>query len=331
MKNLHLCGLGNGLVDVQFQVSEQELESFQIKKGTMTLVSAIEQEQYFRELKGHTPHRSSGGSAANSIIAFAGFGGSASFKTVLGNDEWGLFYKKEFEELQIELNAQTVPDQMTGTCLIMITPDAERTQLTCLGINSTFSADHINEDTVARSEWLYVEGYKLSEPKGAEAINEAIGYAKKHNTKVAVTFSDTFIVNVFREELRNAVHQADLIFCNETEGCAFTDTDNPHEAFKRLCNIVPNVAYTRGSEGSLIHYNGTTHAIAPYDTVALDTTGAGDMYAAGFLYGITHNHSVDFSGHLASYAASRIVAQFGARLHGNYNEIKEFIRNQYPN
>lgn len=330
MKNLQLCGLGSGLVDVQFQVSEEELKEFGVQKGGMTLVTANEQEQYFRKLKGHTPHRSSGGSAANSIIAFAGLGGKASFKTVLGNDEWGSFYAQEFKDLSIELNAEIVPNQMTGTCLILITPDAERTQLTCLGINSSFNADHIREETIARSEWLYVEGYKLSEQSGVEAISEAIGYAKKHNTKIAVTFSDNFIVNVFRNELAEAVKSADLIFCNETEGCSYTDTDNPHEAFMRLCEIVPNVAYTRGATGSLVQYNGETYAIAPYDTVPLDTTGAGDMYAAGFLYGISHNYSPEYSGHLASYAASKIVSQFGARLHGNYEEMKQFIISQYP-
>ena len=329
MKTLQLCGLGNGLVDVQFQVTESEFELFGIKKGTMTLVSAEEQEQYFKRLQGSIPHRSSGGSAANSIIAFAGLGGKASFKTVLGDDVWGNFYAQEFKNLDIELIAEIIPQKMTGTCLILITPDAERTQLTCLGINEDFGTEHINEQTVANSEWLYIEGYKFSEPKGAHAIEEAISYAKKHNTKIAVTFSDTFVVNVFRDQLQNAVSAADLIFCNETEGCAFTGETNPHAAFQALCSMVPNVAYTRGAEGSLIRYNGETVAISTFDTNAIDTTGAGDMYAAGFLYGITHNYTPQFAGHLGSYAASKIVSQFGARFHGDYSDILEFIKSKY--
>ncbi|MBN8574186.1 MAG: adenosine kinase [Candidatus Kapabacteria bacterium] len=329
MKRLQLCGLGNGLVDVQFQVSESDFEHFGIKKGTMTLVTAEEQEQYFRQLQGGVPHRSSGGSAANSIIAFAGFGGKASFKTVLGNDNWGNFYAQEFNNLQIELISEVIPNKMTGTCLILITPDAERTQLTCLGINEDFGTEHINEQTVADSEWLYIEGYKFSEPKGAHAIREAISFAKKHNTKIAVTFSDTFVVKVFREQLTEAVSAADLIFCNETEGCSFTNLDNPHAAFQRLCEIVPNVAFTRGAEGSLIRYNNQTVAISTFDTHAIDTTGAGDMYAAGFLYGITHNYSPQFAGHLGSYAASKIVSQFGARFNGDYTEILQFIKEKY--
>lgn len=324
-KDIHVCGLGNGLVDVQIEVPESVLEEIGVAKGSMTLVDAETQAQHLARLHGSVVHRSSGGSAANTMIAVAQFGGRSALKTALGNDDMGKFYAEEFKNLGIHLDADMVSNQPTGTCLVLITPDSERTMLTALGVNRSFGAEHIRENTVARSEWLYIEGYKFSEPNGAEAISESLRYAKRYGTKIAVSFSDTFIVNIFRDSLEDVAAQADLIFCNETEAHAFTAADNNDDAFRRLCRDFPAVAFTLGGSGSRLKFGDDIHEIASYHAVAIDATGAGDMYAAGVLYGVTHGYSPERAGHLGSFAASKIVSQFGARLKESPQTVRDSI------
>jgi sugar/nucleoside kinase (ribokinase family) len=324
-KNLHVCGIGHALVDIEYTLDESQFESLGLKKGTMTLVSAEEQQAMIQKIAHHAPHRSSGGSAANTIIAIGQFGGRAAYKTILGDDAFGKFYASEFQELGIHLEAESIPGALTGTCLVLITPDAERTMLTNLGVNSTYNRDHLVEQTIAGSEWLYAEGYRLTEPGGAEAVKEAIEIARRNNTKIAFTFSDTFVVNVFRDRVQEITEFADLIFCNESEAMAFTEATDKLEAFKALQAQFPNIVMTLGANGALIKYAGNIHEIPAYQTRAIDTTGAGDMFAAGFLYGITHQYSTEKAGHLASYASSRIVAQYGARLKESPVELRNSI------
>ncbi|MBS1538384.1 MAG: adenosine kinase [Bacteroidetes bacterium] len=325
LKNLHLCGLGNALVDIEFQLSDAEFSELNLQRGTMTLLDSSEQNSLIQTMQHHTPHRSSGGSAANTIIAFGQFGGKAGYKAVLGDDDMGRFYAGEFTDLGIHLDAELVPNSHTGKCLVLITPDAERTMLTALGVNGNFSTEHIVESTIARSEWLYIEGYKFTENSGRAAINESIIIAKKHGTKIAVSFSDTFIVNFFREGLEEALTHADLIFCNESEAGTYTGLDDTNEIFDVLAKQFANVCFTMGKKGSRIKWDEEVFDIPSYPTTPIDTTGAGDMYAAGFLYGITHGYSPEKSGQLASYAASRIVSQFGARLKESPSVIRDTI------
>lgn len=324
-KELHICGLGNGLVDVQVEISEQTLASLGTKKGTMTLVDAETQGKHLAALDGHAIHRSSGGSAANTMIAVAQFGGRAALKTVLGNDGMGKFYATEFQELGIHLDADMVSGASTGTCLILITPDAERTMLTALGVNQAFGVEHIKEQTVARAEWLYIEGYKFSEPNGSEAIRESLKFARRHGTKIAVSFSDTFVVNVFRDSLEEVAAQADLVFCNETEGMAYTGAEDSDESFRQLCAAFPAVACTFGGRGSKIKFGDDIHDIAAYHATPIDTTGAGDIFAAGVLYGITHGYSPEKAAHLGSFAAAKIVSQFGARLKEPPEKVRDAV------
>jgi sugar/nucleoside kinase (ribokinase family) len=325
-KDLHICGLGNALVDIEYKISNAEFTALNLKRGSMTLVDSTEQNNYIRQMAHHTPHRSSGGSAANTIIAFGQFGGRAGYKSVLGDDDMGRFYAQEFTDLGIHLEADLIPETDTGTCLVLVTPDAERTMLTSLGINGNFGVEHVVESTIARSEWLYIEGYKFTEPSGRAAIMEAIGFAKKHNTKVAVSFSDTFIVEFFRDALEEALASTDLVFCNYSEGEAYTRISYHVEIFKALAGRFPNLCFTRGREGSRIQWDYLSYHIPAYFTpTVVDTTGAGDMFAAGFLYGITHGYPPEKAGRLGSFAASKIVSQFGARLKESPQAIRDEI------
>lgn len=325
MKDIHVCGIGHALVDIEFAIDEHTFNELGLTKGSMSLVTEEDQSKVIASLSDLSHHRSSGGSAANTIIAIGQFGGKAAYKTILGDDPFGEFYAQEFLDLGIILDAEIKEHSKTGTCLVLITPDAERTMMTSLGVNSTYNRDHLVEETIARSEWLYVEGYRLTEPGGADAIREAVILAKKHDTKIAFTYSDSFVVNAFREIVEEIASFTDLIFCNEMEAMAYTHTTNHEEAFSALTKKFTHTVMTRGKHGSELLVKGERHTIPAYTTTAVDTTGAGDMYAGGFLFGLTQGYSVLRSGHLASFSSSRVVSQFGARLKESPEKLHESI------
>ncbi len=325
-KDLQLFGIGNAIIDIQVQVEHSAFETLNLRKGGMALATQEDQQRLHAMLEHAPTVKSSGGSAANSVIAFAQFGGKAGYSGLLGDDEHGKLYADEFKELGIELHAHLHPNKTSGTSFIIITPDAERTMNTHLGVNSEYSPDHVDDDAIKRSEWIYLEGYKFTEPNGADALDHAVTIAKASGTKISVTFSDTFIVDVFGERLRNVVQHADLIFCNETEGLAYTRTSDADSAFSALTKIVPNVVMTLGGNGAKAYIDGVTVDIPPFPTTPLDATGAGDSFAGGFLYGLAHGHSPLAAGTLASLTASRVIAQVGPRLsHRDIQAVKREI------
>jgi len=330
MKDIHVCGIGHALVDIEFAIDEITFESLGLQKGSMALVSELDQSNVIQSLSDKSHHRSSGGSAANTMIAIGQFGGKAAYKTILGDDSLGSFYASEFQDLGILLEAECIPNSKTGTCLVLITPDAERTMMTSLGVNSTYNRDHLVEETISRSEWLYIEGYRLTEPGGADAIREAVSLAKKHSTNIAFTFSDTFVVNAFRDVVLEIAASTDMVFCNEAEACAFTGKDRYDDAFHELIRHFSHVIMTKGKQGADIFFNGEHASIPAYETNAVDTTGAGDMFAGAFLFGITQGCSITRSGHLASMASSKVVSQFGARLQESPKSMYQKILSTYP-
>jgi len=320
-----LSGIGNALVDLEYRVTEDELATFGVQKGAMTLTDASRQREIIAQLGQRDVHRCSGGSAANSIIAFAQFGGKGAYCSVLGGDHYGDFYASEFRELGIELSAASIDGETTGTCLVMITPDSERTLNTTLAVNAAFDRTHIREDVIRSSEWIYVEGYKLTDDNGAEAVDLALFHARRHGTSVAVSCSDGFIVDVFGDRLRSVLKSADLVFCNEREASALAGAEDGDEAFAALSSRFRNVVVTKGSKGSLVQWNGITAGVPAYAVTPVDATGAGDMYAGAFLYGVLHRHHPEHAARLASYASAQVVAQYGARLKANHIDVRETI------
>lgn len=330
MKNILLTGIGNALVDLEYRVSDEELKAFGVAKGGMTLTDAATQHQMISDLSDREPHRCSGGSAANTIIAFAQFGGSAAYCSLLGSDVFGDFYASEFKDLGIVLAAEQVQGAITGSCLVLITPDGERTLNTTLAVNTEFSRQNINEELVRASEWMYVEGYKLTDDNGAEAVDLALFYARKHDTRVAVSCSDGFIIDVFGDRLRNVLKGADLVFCNEREAMALSGSETIADAYAVLVDRYPNVAVTKGAAGSHLRWYGTDAIVPAYKVLPVDTTGAGDMFAAGFLYGVLHRHHPEHAGRLASYASAQVVSQYGARLKADHIEVRDSVLNSTP-
>lgn len=325
MKNIQLTGIGNALVDLEVEVEESDLVEFGLTKGTMALTDPDLQRSMIERLGSKNIHQSSGGSAANSVIAFAQFGGKGGYNSLLGSDALGGFYLDEFASLGINLNARQVTDQVTGTCLVMITPDTERTLNTTLAVNTAFTRNDVDEAQIRRSDWIYVEGYKLTEEGGADAVEYAAYLAKKNGTHVAVSCSDRFIIDVFGDRLRALLKHADLVFCNEGEAMALSGEPDGASAFGSLSGTYRNVAVTLGTQGSRIQWNGETADVPAYVITPVDATGAGDMYAGAFFYGVLNRYRAEHAGRLASYAASLVVAQMGARLKADHLTVRDTI------
>jgi sugar/nucleoside kinase (ribokinase family) len=316
MKEFKLCGLGNAIVDIFLEVSEEEFVSLGFERGGMQLVDLAEQKMLLDRYKNHEPKLFSGGSVANSIIAFSQLGGPAAFIGCVGDDRYGLFYASEFEELGIDFGSPIIVNESTGTSVCIITPDAERTMRTCLAVSSHLSARHVDERLIENSEWLFIEGYIFANPNtGQTAIREAIRLAKRHGTKIAITCSDAFVPQVAGGALNEALDQTDLFFCNEGEARAVAKANNAAEAFKKLNGRVPSLVVTNGPHGAYIRHDGVEEHVPSFPTEPKDLTGAGDMFAGAFLYGIIHGFSPVNAARAAGYLSHKVIMQVGARLH----------------
>jgi sugar/nucleoside kinase (ribokinase family) len=323
-KEVQICGLGNAIVDIFLEVSEEEFASLGFEKGGMRLVDHSEQKTLLDRYQSHEPRLVSGGSVANSIIAFSQLGGQAAFIGCVGDDRYGLFYAGEMEELGIEIGNPVIVNEGTGTCLCLITPDAERTMRTSLAVASHLAERHVKGEIVSKSEWLFIEGYVFANPDtGQTAIREAIRIAKDNGTKVAITCSDAFVVNVFGDALRDALKDTDLFFCNESEAAAVTGADTAEGAFRKLTEALPSVVVTNGPHGAYVKHGGVDTHVPAFPTKPKDLTGAGDMFAGAFLFGITNGVSPEKAARGAAFLSHKVISQIGARLHHGTRQFWE--------
>jgi sugar/nucleoside kinase (ribokinase family) len=316
MKQFHVCGLGNAIVDIFLELGDPDFASLGFERGTMRLVEPAEQRTLLERFREREPRLVSGGSVANSIIGVSQLGGKAAFVGCVGDDRYGLHYIEEFEQLGIEIGNPVIVGETTGTCVCVITPDAERTMRTCLAVSSHLAARHVDRARVEASEWLFVEGYVFANPQtGQSAIREAIRYAKANDTKVAVTCSEAFVVELFGDAFFDALGQTDLLFANASEARAVTKAGSAEEAFFKLKSIVPAAVVTDGSNGAFVRYGGVEAHVPAFPCEPKDLTGAGDMFAGAFLYGISHGLAADRAAKAACFLAMKVISQIGARLH----------------
>lgn len=321
-------GVGNALVDVQAQVSDELLAATGFDKGIMTLVDDEQQKGVLSRLNGLPLNRCAGGSAANTIVGVADFGGKAAYVGKVAADETGEFFLKDMRDMGVTIEVKPSETGQTGTCGVLITEDAQRTMLTNLGVSATLTESDIDEDELKQSKYVYIEGYLLTGETTKAAAYKAIELAKKNNVKVALTASDPFLVNMLKDELWQLVEgPVDLFFCNEEEAKSLTDKEDPIACAAAIHEHAENVAMTLGANGSILMHGGEAIPIEGVSVDAIDTTGAGDMYAGGLLYGITNGLSWKDAGHLASHASARIVSQLGARIAQRFTaaEIKELL------
>ena len=316
-KKYSVYGIGNALVDMEFEVSTELLEQLKIDKGVMTLRSEEQQHQVLLQLQDHPCKQSCGGSAANTIVGIAQLGGKSFYSCKVAKDEIGTFYLNDLRRYGVDSNLHNGDRQegITGKCLVMITPDADRTMNTFLGITATLSEEDLHLDAIEESQYLYIEGYLVSSSTAKVAATKAKNLAKKAGVKTALSLSDPNMVQFFKEGLLEIIGDGiDFIFANEVEALKMADTDDINLAIEHLKTLATSFAITRGGKGSLVFDGETITEIAPVKVKAIDTVGAGDMYAGAFLYGITHGMSFAQAGNLASAASALLVTRFGPRL-----------------
>ncbi len=321
-------GVGNSLVDIQARIDDSLLSRLEFTKGIMTLVDEATQTRVLSALDGAAINRCAGGAAANTIAGVADFGGQAAYAGKLGHDERGEFWLKDMRELGVKIEVPQT-DGQTGTCVCLITQDAQRTMLTHLGLSSTLGPDDISEAQIKQSKFVYIEGYLFTGDSTKAAALKAVDLAKKHGVKIAFTVSDPFLINFNRDLFWELIAgPVDLLFCNLEEARSLTGLTDPIECAQKIHSHAADVALTLGADGSLLMHGGKAFPVEGVAVQAVDTTGAGDMYAAGVLYGITNGLTWQQAGHVASHAAARVVAQMGARLHKKFTrqEIAELLR-----
>ncbi len=316
MRDFHVCGLGNAIVDIFVEVSDDEFAKLGFERGTMRLVDCENQKQLLARFHDHDPRLISGGSVANSMIALSQLGGRGAFIGCVGDDRYGLFYQNEFENLGIDFGNPVIFGEQTGTCVCLITPDAERTMRTCLAVASRLSDRHVSEERIGNSDWLFIEGYVLANPDtGQAAVREALKHADRHGTKIALTCSEAFVVESFSDAFFETLSAARLLFCNAGEACAVTKATSAAGAFERLKEIVPECVVTDGANGAYVRYAGVEAHVPAFPCEPKDMTGAGDMLAGAFLYGITQGITPQRVCKAACYLAMKVISQVGARLH----------------
>lgn len=314
-----IYAIGNALVDTEIEVSDAFLQEMGIQKGMMTLVDRDRQLALIEALREHAePHKqASGGSAANTIIAARYFGGRTYYTCKVANDPTGDFYVHDLREAGVTSNMMngSRPDGVSGTCLVMVTPDAERTMNSFLGISETVSEAELDEAALSASRYAYMEGYLVTSPSGRQAAIRMRELAHKHGVRTAMTLSDPAMVQFFADGLKEMLGDGvDLLFCNQDEAMGFTGTDRPEDALEALRQHAGGVVMTQGAKGALAHDGKTLHRIEALPVKAIDSNGAGDMFAGAFLYALSQGEGYDSAGRLASAASARVVSDFGPRL-----------------
>lgn len=309
-----VVGIGNALVDVISSVDDDFIAGHDFPRGATTMVELDRAEAVYADLP--PAQEISGGSCANTIAGLASFGASVAFIGRVRDDQLGKVYTHDLRSLGVHFDVSPVTSgPATGRCLVMVTPDAQRTQCTYLGASTFIGPEDVDPDVVARAQVTYLEGYLWDQPPAKDAIRKAAAAARDAGRPVALTLSDPFCVERHRSEFRALVeHEIDVLFANETEICSLYEVDDFDAALQRVRRHCQIAALTRSERGSVVVAGHEVHVIDahPVDRV-VDTTGAGDQYAAGFLYGLTCGLDLGTCGRLGSAAAAEIISHFGAR------------------
>ena len=308
-----ICYIGNAIVDILSQISYETLNNLKIPKGSMKLVDEESSDEILKYIQ--NPSIISGGSAANTAVGFRSFGGKCSFIGQIGNDKFGELFLNDLNNSGVFFQDQDyLPPEKTSKCIVLVTPDAERSMITYLGASNKFNINSLDEQFIINSNMIYIEGYLFDQPEAKEAIFYCCNLAKSYNKKIALSLSDLFCVDRHRIDFLNLIDKyVDIIFANEDEIKSLYKLD----LIPSISSIKSNVdfgAITLGSKGSVVFANDVENYIDPiFVEKLIDTTGAGDLFAAGFLYGFTNQYSIERCGYLGNKAASEVIKHIGAR------------------
>ena len=313
----HLYAIGNALVDTEYEVSDELLQRMGVSKRHMTLIDAGQRTALHQHVQGLHARHTGGGSAGNTVVALAQLGGKAFYSCRVADDELGAFYAQDLQANGVATNlthTQVQPGQ-TGSCMVLVTPDAERTMCTFLGATSQLDRSALHPQDIQRSRVYYMEGYLAASPSGLEAALEGLKIAKAHGVQTALTLSDVSMINFCRAGLEAMVGGGlDYLFANEEEAQAWCGSADLQVILPQLQKLARTVCLTRGPKGCVVLRGTEMASVSAVPTKAVDTNGAGDMFAGAFLYGVTHGMGDAQAAALANRAAAEVVAQHGNRL-----------------
>jgi len=319
-----VAGIGNAIVDILAQADDLFLSKYDAPKGTMVWVDEQQSDAMYKNLS--QAIEASGGSAANTMAGIASFGGRPAFIGKVNNDKLGKTFIEDIRGIGVHFEPKLHADgPATARCVILVTPDAQRTMFTYLGASSLLQAEDMDVDVIAASKILYIEGYQWDLPETKKAIIEACEIAHNSARQVALTLSDPFVVERHRSELLDLVDKyVDIIFANEQEIIRLFNSDSFEEAIDSLRGCVDVAALTRGPDGAVtVNKDILVHTSAMPQGKVIDTTGAGDLYAAGFLFGYTNGKDIKTCATLGTIAAGEVICHMGARPQTSLKELAE--------
>ena len=320
-------GIGNPLIDIIIRVEDATLEELGLTKGSMNLVDLERQRRILERHAEHEKVTALGGSCANTMVMLSQLGGRAAFTGKVGNDELGDDFHNQLRESGVASFVRR-KEGMTGSTIILITPDADRTMNTHLGMCQHLSKEDLDLEGLKDSACLYVTGYQWDTPSQKEAVRTALEHATDHRVPIAFSLSDLFCVEKHKEDFQELLDSyVDILFCNELEAKAMTGQTDVEGQLRQLCKSVGHVVITLGKDGSIIGHKGDIHRVEPFTVDAIDTTGAGDAFAAGYLYALVRDYAIPDAGRLASYCAATIVTIDGPRYGGDFRErVRGYLR-----
>ena len=321
-KDIDLIGLGNAIVDIIVNVEDKFLELNNLKKGSMNLINSNDSDILLKNC--NIIKKISGGSSANSVVCLAELGNNVQFIGRVKNDNFGNFFSTDIKKSNTIFNTQPVNEGPSSAhSIILITPDAQRTMCTYLGASVEFEPEDVNYNSIKNSKYLYLEGYLWDSNLAKNAFLQAAKIAKEANTKIILSLSDSFCVERHRESFLELItNYIDVVFCNESEILSLFKEKNLQSSIKAISTICDLVIITLGSKGSLIINKGESQKIKPILLgKIIDTTGAGDLYAGGFIHGLIKNYSLKKCGEIGSICAGHIITQLGSRSNINLKNL----------
>ena len=317
MNKYDVYGIGNALVDIEYHSSSEKLAELGIAKGLMTLIDEHQQNNLMTHLGDSHESMACGGSAANTIIGLAQMGAKTHFDCRVANDITGQFFVKDLHDSGVHssLILNETLTGVTGKCLVFATPDADRTMNTFLGASAMLDVGDVDEEAISHSALVYLEGYLVSADCTRNAAIQARRAAESMGVKIALTLSDPNMVVFFRDGMLEMLGDGvDLLFANEDEVCELAQSKDIGDAIAAVKKVAKTFAITRGKQGALLYNGSELIEIAAHPVEAIDTLGAGDLFAGAFLYGQSQGIGFQQCGDLASLASSKIVTQYGPRL-----------------
>ncbi|MEA1911367.1 MAG: adenosine kinase [Spirochaetota bacterium] len=312
--SLKVYGIGNTLIDIFSEVSDSQLTRLSLHKGTMHLIDPKRRSELISFIKSSSANYSCGGSAPNTLVTLSYFGVLTALAGKIGKDKYGKIYEEKLSELDIISELKTC-DNYTGSSIILITPDSERTMNTFLAANREFSEEDINPELIAKADYFYFTGYMWDTKNQKGAILKAIEIAEANNTKIVFDVADPFAVSRNREDFLGLIRDhAYIAFANNEEARILFDNYDAGECAKSMGKLCPVAVVKNGKQGSYIFTDSKLLSVPVKGKAPVDTTGAGDTYAAGFILGLCREFSLYDSGLLASFLAGEVVQQHGAQF-----------------